>query len=117
MTASPKRDRGYTLQSINDLFLRTERLVEGVRKNPEIQKALKATCDYSSSDLSALTALLVRTRTLFLLSDKHEEQDRAQDPTPQQRDALAALGREVGKLRKYTRRALAENLPLLELLR
>ncbi|WP_395088161.1 hypothetical protein [Armatimonas sp.] len=116
MTASPKRDRGYTLQSINDLFLRTERLVEGVRKIPEIQKALKATCDYSPADLSALTALLARTRTLFLASEKQEDQGVAKEPTPQQRDALAELGREVGKLRKYARRALAENPPLLELL-
>nr|WP_309694216.1 hypothetical protein [Armatimonas sp.] len=117
MTASPKRDRGYTLQSINDLFLRTERLVEGVRKNPEIQRALKATCDYSPADLNALAALLARTRTLFGSIEEQKDQGLAKEPTPPERDALAALGREVGKLRKYARRALAENPPLLELLR
>ena len=117
MTASPKRDRGYTLQSINDLVLRTERLLEGVRKNAEIQKALKVTCNYSPADLNALAALLARTRTLFGSIEEQKDQGLAKEPTPPERDALAALGREVGKLRKHARRALAENPPLLELLR
>ena len=103
-TASPKRDRGFTPQSINELFLRADTLIEGIGKNPEIRSALK-------TDLKPLTALLAKTRTLFIdiASDTAP-----QEPTLAQRDALGDLGREVGKLRKHVRRALSEHPELLE---
>jgi len=106
-TASPKADRGFTGQSVQELFLRTETVVSGVRKSAAIQSALVE----SKAELNALAKLLTKTRALF--PDPQPTGPEPLEPTDEQREALSNLGRAVGKYRKTARRALAEQPELL----
>ena len=108
---SPKAERGFSAQSITELFGRVSRLVEGIRQSATVQTALKHINPNYKVDLNTLAKLLVKTQALF------QEQPLAgpepQEPTLEQRTALAELGRAAGKLRKDARRALADQPELL----
>lgn len=101
---SPKAERGFSAQSIAALFLRANRLVEGIRQSAEVQSALKAENPTYKAELNALAKLVLRTQALF--PEQQAAGQALQEPTDEQRTALAELGRAAGKLRKDARRAL-----------
>ena len=108
---SPKAERGFSAQSVAELFERSSRLVDGTRQSAEIQSALKKTNPNYKTDLNALAKLLVKTQALFQAQPLVGPEP--QEPTLEQRTALAELGRAAGKLRKDARRALEGQPELL----